>query len=132
MRVVKSWAIALLAWALLIFEVLAQHGHGHGSHVHLHRQLSIDSMGTDRALDAPLDAIAKVRALVKDAIAKAAPAPPLFNVTEEIADAEAELNATGTVKREHSHIDILHGRHRVAVLCPTQQGCKRAALIWKF
>ncbi|KAF7177443.1 hypothetical protein CNMCM7691_005696 [Aspergillus felis] len=165
MRVVKSWAIALLAWALVIFEVLAQHGHGHGSHVHLHhRQHLIDSMGTDRALDAPPDAIAKARTLVKDAIAKAAvhnkarldnpsrnqyklkpgtkirnrrdqppdtqPARPLFNVTKEIADAAAllaeydaaaELNATGTVKRDYSHIDVLHGR---------QQKGKRAGTWW--
>jgi hypothetical protein len=118
-------------------------------------------MGTDRALDAPPDAIAKARALVKDAIAKAAvhnkarldnpsrnqyklkpgtkirnrrdqppdtqPAPPLFNVTEEIADAAAllaeydaaaELNATGTVKRDYSHIDVLHGRRQKYVQEP--------------
>jgi hypothetical protein len=98
-------------------------------------------------------AIANARALVKDAIAKAAvhnkprldnpsrnqyklkpgtkiwncrdqppgmqPAPPLFNVNEEIADAvvllaeynaATELNTKGTVKRDYSYIDVLHGR----------------------
>jgi hypothetical protein len=150
MCVVKSWTIAFLVWAVLGLQVLAQHGHG--SHVQVNRH---GSKGTDRALNAPPDVLAKARALVKDAIAQAAvrnkarlehpsrnqyklkpgtkvlnrrgqppdtqPVPALFNVTEEIADAAAllaeyeaaaELNATGTVKRDYSHIDVLHKRQR--------------------
>ncbi|KAI9375354.1 pectate lyase superfamily protein-domain-containing protein [Aspergillus egyptiacus] len=152
MATVRPWGFVLLLWTLLGFQALAHFSQlGHASHVHARQVL--DSPGTVRALNASPDVIAKARALVKDAIAKAAvhnkarldhpsrnhyalspgtkfqalsaqspdteSAPALFNVTEDIADAAAllaefdaaaELNATGTVKRDYSHIDVLHKR----------------------